>query len=186
MKIKEKLIRLTTNYSKELFKKLKANENVTKLKLVKKFKKTSLKHVFISFGLPFILSAIIINWFHGHFSTIAIDAIFVALTIITPVLFSFMLAIFTIDKELLLNERDHKIVKDFNEDVSFLIIICLISIFLILLKILFEDLVGNIDTFLDFLVVWSLIIIGFNLLEILDMLSFLVKERLREINPKNK
>lgn len=181
--MKEKLVKLRIYY----FKKLKNIRNTfNQSKLVKNLKNINLKHTFIFFVLPFILATMIITWFHGHFSKIAIDAMFVALSIFIPLIFSFMLSIFSIDKELLRNEKDHQLIKEFNDDISLVIFISLISLFLILIKILFEDLVGNIDISLDFVIFATLLIIGLNLLEILNKLFFLAKERLREITPKKK
>lgn len=136
------------------------------------------------FGIPIILAFIIIILFHGHFSIIDMDAIFLALAIFTPIMFNSMLSIFSIDKELLRNEKDHAMVKKFRDNVSFIIVICLISIFLVLLKILFAELIGVVSVFLEFIIVCNLLIIGLNLLEVLNKVSFLTKERLLEIKPK--
>jgi hypothetical protein len=158
---------------------------IGEFKVVTDSKNNIYKDMFTFLGIPFILASIIINWLHGHFSIYTIDAIFVSLAILTPIMFSFILAIFSIDKELLRNRKDHQIVKEFNDNVSFVIIVCLLAIFLILIKTLFEGLTGFLDIIMDFLIVWGLIIIGFKLLQILNKLNFLTKERLREIHPED-
>lgn len=187
MKIKEILSKLRICCFKVISEKIDiTNILVDEFKTGKRTKKSRLKETFTFLGIPFILATIIISLLHGHFSIYTIDAILVSLTILTPIMFSFILAIFSIDKELLRNKKDHRIVKEFNDNVSFVIIICLLTIFLILIKTLFKELVGFSDAIMDFFIVWALIIIGFKFLQTLNKLNFLTKERLREIHPYDK
>lgn len=186
MKIKEILRKLRICCFKVISDKIDITDIlVEEFKAITQTKKSTLKDTFTFLGIPFILATIIISLLHGHFSIYTIDAIFVSLTILTPIMFSFILAIFSIDKVLLRNRKDHRVVKEFNDNVSFVIIICLLAIFLILIKTLFEGLTGISDVIMDFFIVWALIIIGFKLLQILNKLNFLTKERLREIHPED-
>jgi len=188
MGIKEKILRLGVYCFKIVSESIGINKILfVQFKSLKiSNRRTWLRDIFIFFGIPLILASIIINSFHGHFNLITIDSIFVAIAIFTPIMFSFMLSIFSIDEELLMNEKDYQIIKKFNNDVSFIIIICIITIFLLLLKASLYDYIGIFDSVLDFFIVWGLLIIGFNLLKILDNLNFIVNERIREFRQKKK
>lgn len=188
MKIKEKIANLCLYFFEIVYKRKYIVEILfVKPEFSKKFlKRDWLKNIFIFFGIPFVLASIIINSFHGYLDLITVDSIFVAIAIFTPIMFNFMLSTFSLDRELLLNEEDYKKVKKFTNNVSFVIIICLLTIFLILLKASLYKRIGIYDSVLDFFIVWGLLMIGFNLLKILDNLNFIAKERLKEVRQKKK
>jgi hypothetical protein len=188
MKIKEKIINLCLFFFEVIYKRKYLIEVLfVKPEISKKFKKRDwLRNIFVFFGIPFVLASIIVNSFHGYLSLITVDSIFVAIAIFTPIMFNFMLATFSLDKELLVNEEDYKKVKKFTNNVSCIIIICLLTIFLILLKASLYQQIEIYDSILDFFIVWGLLITGFNLLRLLDNLNFIAKERLKEVRQRKK
>ena len=141
------------------------------------------KDLFTFFGIPIIVSAILIFLLNGKLNTDISNSLLMFLSIFTPILFSLLVAIYSINRKRLTKRKTHQIVKEFKSNISFLIIISLVSIFLLVIysmKLSENDLYLQI---LTFIIIFLFGVIGLTLLQVLKRWNVLLDRTLDEIEP---
>lgn len=147
-------------------------------------KKKDKKDIFTFFGIPFIISVILVFLSKGSLESSITDSILISLSIFTPILFSLLVAIYSINRERLKKKKVYKVIKEFKANVSFTIIISLITIFFTVIYSM--NIWGDYYylSVLSFIIIFLVGIIGLTLLQILKRWNYLLDETLREIEPE--
>ncbi len=141
------------------------------------------KDIFTFFGIPLIVSIILVFFCKGTLDPSTNESILLSLTIFTPIMFSLLVAIYSVNRRRLADKRTHKIIKQFKSNVSFMMIISVIAIFFLIINSmhLWEN--QWYSSILIFIILFLLGIIGLTFLLVLKRWNHLLDKTLDEIEP---
>ena len=141
------------------------------------------------FLIPLIFAIIIILLFGGKLDSEASNSILNALSIFTPIMFTLLVSIYNINRKRLVKMKVYMIIKEFKNNVSFIIVLSLICIFIIIvsslkLSIPFVNGFGWLYNLIySLIIIYLLGIIGLTLLQVLKRWNSLLDAMLKEIKP---
>lgn len=183
MDFEEKLVKLKKYFFKIISSKIDVtNIIVGHLNTLKNYRDDSrLKDLLTFFAVPFVTTLILLFISEGRLNSPTAEAILIALTIFTPITFSLLVSVFSIDEKLLMKKRNLIVVKEFKNNISFIIILCLVSIFVIILKSLLGGNYFLVLVCLNFIIIYLLLIVGLTILQILKRWNFIIEKKLDEL-----
>ncbi|GLI12361.1 hypothetical protein MARBORIA2_14510 [Methanobrevibacter arboriphilus] len=182
-------------FKKWVFKYISSKIDITKIlidhiKTLKNNKtKRRIKDLFTFFIIPLIFALVIVILFNGRLSSDASNSILLALSIFAPIMFSLLISIYSINRKRLTKQRTHKIVKEFKNNVSFILVLCLLSLFFLIidslnLSISFLTGLGWLYNLLySIIIIYLLGVIGLTLLQVLKRWNELLDLMLEDIKP---
>lgn len=145
--------------------------------------KSSIKDFFTFFIFPFLLSFFFIFILNGRINENSINSISISLSIFIPILFSFLIGIFNLNKDDIKSNRHYKVLKQFKSNISFGILISLILLLIIWFRYLNIKIFSfNLGLF-SFLTLYLLIIIFLNFVMVLKRLIFIIDGKLDKLKP---
>lgn len=119
----------------------------------------------------------------GRLTDKSLDIISLSLSIFTPILFSLVIMIFSIDEKDIKNKRYYLIIRELTSNILFIIIISLIILVCIWIHYSIKELlVLNLGLF-SFTILFLLLILIFTLLMILKRLNKLLSRKLDKLKP---
>ena len=138
----------------------------------------SIKDFFTFFLFPFLTSFLLIFILNGRLNENSINSISISLSIFIPILFSFLIGIFNLNKDDVASNRHYEVLKQIKVNISFVILISLLILLIIWVKYLNIEIFTLNKGLFSFIVLSLLIILFLSFIMILKRLIFILDGKL--------